>query len=263
MRNQQIGTLLFQELRKIIKDADLTIPERIEALYRLLSLSFEEATRDEKVLFTTLFSRITFACQRFPISKQSRFFIHHFRIKGKKVFRSKNIEKRTLQEVYFPLGLKAVSESISALFDLAIPTDIQKELPPKGFYKTRPVEVKEYRAKVRIVAIANDEEKFQLIAQDQSGVGEEIRVQYNIPERNENFNPTIRALKRGFEFPVTVNLLEVEIDKAGIYRPKAFVIEPDYLMDVTAVAECFKDTGTEPLLHLLKRFFCLLSRVCR
>ena len=29
---------------------------------------------------------------------------------------------------------------------------------------------------------------------------------------------------------------------------------PDYLIDVTAVAECFKDTGTEALLHLLKRF---------
>ena len=254
MRNKQVGTLLFKELQKITNNATLSISERVEALYRLLSLSFVEATRDEKVLFTTLFSRISFASQRFQISKQTRFFIHHFRIKGQQVFRSKKIEESTLENVYYPLGLKAVSESIAALFSIDIPADIKKILPAKGFYKTTPVEVKEYRAKVRIVALADDEANNQIVAQDQSGVGEEIRVQYSIPERNENFNPTIRALRRGFEFPVMMNLLDVEIDKAGIYRPKGFVIEPDYLIDVTAVAECFKDTGTEPLLHLLKRF---------
>ena len=255
MRKQQVGTLLFNELRKkIIQNKALSISEKVEALYSLLSLSFVEATKDEKVLFTTLFARISFACQRFQISKQTRFFIHHFRIKGQQVFRSKKITEKELEDIYYPLGLKAVIEAIAALFEIDIPTDIQTALPPKGFYKTAPVEAKERRAQVRIVALANDEDNDQLIAQDQSGVGEEIRVQYNIPERNENFNPTIRALKRGFEFPVTMNLLEVEIDKEGIYRPKAFVLEPDYLMDVTAVAECFKDTGTEPLLHLLKRY---------
>jgi len=254
MRNQQTGTLLFKELQKITSKTTVPIEEQVEGLYRLLSLAFVEATRDEKVLFTTLFSRISFASQRFQIAKQTRFFIHHFRIKGQQVFRSKKIEEETLQKVYYPLGLKAVSESIAALFSIDIPEEIQKILPAKGFYKTAPVEVKEFRAQVRIVALADDEANNQIIAQDQSGVGEEIRVQYSIPERNENFNPSIRALKRGFEFPVMMNLLDVEIDKAGIYRPKGFVIEPDYLIDVTAVAECFKDTGTEPLLHLLKRF---------
>ena len=53
---------------------------------------------------------------------------------------------------------------------------------------------------------------------------------------------------------MTLNLLDVEIDKAGIYRPLAFVIQPDYLIDVTAVAECFKQHGTEPFLFLLKKF---------
>ena len=261
MGNKQVGTLLFKELQKITNNTALSISEKVEALYRLLSLSFVEATRDEKVLFTTLFSRISFASQRFQISKQTRFFIHHFRIKGQQVFRSKKIETTTLEKVHYPLGLKAVSESIAVLFSIAIPSDIQKIIPPKGFYKTTPVEVKEYRAQVRIVALADDEANNQLIAQDQNGVGEEIRVQYSIPERNENFNPSIRALKRGFEFPVMMNILDVEIDKAGIYRPKGFVIEPDYLIDVTAVAECFKDTGTEALLHLLKRFTAFESSV--
>ena len=102
--------------------------------------------------------------------------------------------------------------------------------------------------------LGENETKHELIAQAEDETGEEIIIQYNIPERNENFNPTIRAIRKTFGFPITLNLLDVEIDKTGVYRPLAFVIQPDYLIDVTAVAECFKDHGTEPFLYLLKKF---------
>lgn len=32
------------------------------------------------------------------------------------------------------------------------------------------------------------------------------------------------------------------------------MIEPDYLIDVSAVAECFKDSGVEPYAYLVKKF---------
>ena len=131
MRKQQTGHLLFKELRKTANNQVLSTKEKVEALYRLLSLSFVEATRDEKVLFTTLFARISFASQRYQISKQNRFFIHHFRINGQKVLRSKKVNQHTLEKVYYPLGLKAVSESITALFEIDIPNDLQQLLPSK------------------------------------------------------------------------------------------------------------------------------------
>ena len=261
MSKQQIGILLFKELKKVTDKTEVPPAERVEALYRLLNLTFIEATRDEKVLFTTLFSRISYASQRFQINKQSRFFIHHFRKKGEQLFQNKNIAETTLQEVHLPLGIRAVADSIANLFGSSIPEYIQSILPPKGFYKTAPVEVKAFRAKINVIILRDDEKNAQLIAMDKAGVGEEVRIQYAIPERNENFNPTIRALRSMYEFPVSMNLLDVEIDASGIYRPKAFVIEPDYLIDVTAVAECFKNTGTEPLLHLLKRFMPFESSV--
>ena len=33
-----------------------------------------------------------------------------------------------------------------------------------------------------------------------------------------------------------------------------FVVEPDYLVDVSAIAECFKDTGQEPYTYLARKF---------
>ncbi len=81
-----------------------------------------------------------------------------------------------------------------------------------------------------------------------------IRVRYSLPDRNENFDPTIQVIRRVFGFPVTLNLLEVNIAANGDYQPRAIVVEPDYLMDVSAIAECFKDTGAEPYAYLVRKF---------
>ena len=51
-----------------------------------------------------------------------------------------------------------------------------------------------------------------------------------------------------------LNLIDVEVDEDNVYRPGALVIEPDFLMDVSAVAECFKDFGAESRLFLLKKY---------
>ncbi|MEY4904990.1 MAG: hypothetical protein RLZZ292_2805, partial [Bacteroidota bacterium] len=114
--------------------------------------------------------------------------------------------------------------------------------------------IKARKAKVRVVALEDDAPDDKFIARDEEHPEQVIYVKYNIAERNENFMPTIRAIRKVFGFPITLNLLDVEIDKDGTYRPKAIVIEPDYLVDVTAIAECFKDTGAEPLSYLLSRF---------
>ncbi len=259
MKKQQIGLLLFADLRKIHQHKEWTIQEKVEALHRLMSNAFIEATKEEKVLFTTLFARISYASQRYDLKKQTIFFIHNFRIASQQLWRGKKLAETELKEELYPLGLKAVSAAINALFVVDIPENIQKILPPKGFYKARPVEVKSFKASVRVIVLGDDKEKHQLIAQDEESVGEEIRIQYNIPERNENFNPTLRALNKGFGFPTTLHLLDVEIDKNGIYRPVAFVIQPDYLIDVTAVASCFLEHGTEPLLYLLKKYTAFTS----
>ena len=55
-------------------------------------------------------------------------------------------------------------------------------------------------------------------------------------------------------FPLTLQLLEVEIDTDGIFRPAGLVVEPDFLLDVTAIAECFRESNPQPLFHLLKKF---------
>ena len=50
-----------------------------------------------------------------------------------------------------------------------------------------------------------------------------------------------------------MNLLDVAIDETGILTPSFIVLEPDYLIDISSLAECFRDYGHHPGNYFLSR----------
>lgn len=247
MKAEELARLFFIEVDKIIQDEENAVEEKISRLYQLLNLLFVEATRKEQLQFTTLFARIAYATQKYNIDKQLRFYIHYFR----KFARS---AKGQDQEEMFNLGLMVLARSIRAIFDVEIAKSIKYLIPESGFEHLRPAEVQGFKPRVQILITKDEMEHNQLLGFDEANPSVEVRVQYNIPDRNENFNPTIEALREHFELPVIANLIDVEIGTDGIYRPAAIVLEPNYLVDVSAISECFKNYGAEPYSFLIKKY---------
>ena len=165
MKKKEIGRLLFKEIEKIHQHKEWDKQAQVDALYGLMGRAFVEATKEERVLFTTLFSRISYACQRYEVKKQRVFFIHNFRIEAQRLWRGKKLTEKEIEKELYPLGLQAVSDTIAALFDSPIPKEILNILPPKGFYKSRPADIKSFKPSVRVLILGEDEEKHQLIAQ--------------------------------------------------------------------------------------------------
>ena len=74
-------------------------------------------------------------------------------------------------------------------------------------------------------------------------------VRYNIPQINEEFAETCRLLWQYAQ----INLLDVAVDEAGVLTPSFIVLEPDYLLDISSLAECFRDYGHHPANYVLSR----------
>ncbi|MDX1943454.1 MAG: AAA domain-containing protein [Saprospiraceae bacterium] len=249
MKNEALAKLFYREIWKIAQNEALPLVGKVEAFYRLLQVIFIEVTKQERLQFSTLFARIAYVSHRFQFDKKLQFYIHTFRRQAEHILQNKNADEKI-----YELGLKVLAETILVLFETPISTDLQAIIPENWALPFRPAEVRAFRPKIRAVALADDSEHNQLIAKVEDQPEATIRIQYSLPAHNENFDPTIAAIRKVFGFPVTLNLLDVEIDTAGIYRPKAFVVEPDYLVDVSAVAECFREAQPEPFLHLLKKY---------
>ncbi len=247
MKNLELARLFYIEILKNHPSGMPPDDEHIQVLYRLLHTVFFNVTAQEKIQFTTFFSRMAFAFQKYQVPPKRQFFIHQFRKSSQKVD-----NERDTQLIY-QLGVKALTDAVKIFYEEDPSVEIIKILPPSDFYKYTPAEIKKKTPFLRVVLLKDDAAKEQFIGIDEESL-EEVRVQYNLAERNENFRRSVAVLKHYFTFPVTVHLLENEVDTEGVLRPRAFVIEPDHLIDVTAIAECFRKEGTEPLLYLLKKF---------
>jgi DNA replication ATP-dependent helicase Dna2 len=247
MKNQELGKLFYKEILKNHPKDVAPEYEHVQKLYQLCHAIFFNVTEHEKIQFTTFFSRVAFAFQKYQVPSKRQFFIQEFRKLAQKH------DNQTDTHILYQLGIKAVTDVIKIFYEEEPSTDIIKLLPPSNFYNIKPIEIKGKKALMRVVAMKDLPERECLEAVDEE-TSETVFVRYNLTERNENFRATIAVIRHYFSFPLTLHLLDVEVDTEGVLRPRAFVVEPDHLLDVTAIAECFRKEGAEPLLHLLKKF---------
>lgn len=245
-----LAELFYQEVNKVVRNEEMPPVDQVAALYRLLTLLFVECSKAERLQFSTLFARMAYVCHRDEVDKRLQFYLHQFRKRALKSLRSPD----KVDEGLKALGLKVLLDMIEALLDAPLPETLRGHYPPAWPTGMKAHKVAKFIPQARVVALEDDPEAEQLIVRDEAQADAAVRVQYNDAERNDNFMPTIDAIRSVFGFPLVLNLLDVEVDDQGFYHPRAFVVEPDYLMDVTAVAECFQPDGTNPWPYLLKKF---------
>jgi len=245
----QIAPGLYKEVLKIVTSEGASDSERVLALLVMMERLLIDSTKQEQLVFSTLFARLSYVGHKHRFDKGSVELLHLFRRAATSVRQG-----RPVREGVVHLGVKAVSSLIQLLYDEPISEALHSYFSEDLAFNFVVDSAIASKSVARVVALRDESEHKRLIVIDEDSPAEERRVLYDLPSRNENFRPTIEALRRVFGFPVMLHLIEVEIDNDGNYLPRAFVVEPDYLVDVSAIADCFKDTGTDPLSYLLKKF---------
>lgn len=86
--------------------------------------------------------------------------------------------------------------------------------------------------------------KLVVVTEDQ----EEIIVRCNDSQKRE-----IHTLSKHLDIDSTLNLLYCHLTESGEYATDMIVYEPDYLIDISALAECFRPYGSHPLNYTLSR----------
>ncbi len=256
-KNKELARLFYRELEKIEQQPSLVHQQKINAQYQLLSLLFHEATKEERIHFSTLFARITYVCQRLEFPKKLQFQIHYYRREARKEMQQAS-ERVAL---IYDAGRYVIAHTIRAFFLAPIPEGILPDQQEETLFPSSSGTVSAFKPKMRVLVIQDDQQAQQLVVIDEWHPEKELRVRYNLAERNENFNPTIKAIRQHFKLPLTINLIDVEIDELGILSPRGFILEPDYLVDISTIAECFKHFGELPESYLLKKLLPLTPNI--
>lgn len=193
---------------------------------------------------TDLSARISFIAAKTGLSVGEQNRLHTFRLTSNQILNrclEPNREK-LLRDV------KTLAFLVRKLSGENIPDELYRLLPrADATYLVAPPACERVR-RMRVCFQYADEQYLYVTPLDEVSERPYL-VRYNIPQINEEFAETCKLLWQHAQ----MNLLDVAIDEAGILTPSFIVLEPDYLIDISSLAECFRDYGHHPGNYFLSR----------
>src|SRR5690554_3104625 len=101
-----------------------------------------------------------------------------------------------------------------------------------------------------------DREKKILICYSEDYHDTSLIVRYGVSPENIEFNSSVEH----FWIGAKLNILDCYKDEDGFLVPSYIILEPDYLIDASAIAECFQDYSTSPLHYFRRKFESVENR---
>ena len=226
------GLEFFDDLLEV-SNGHNSITDKYPKMRSLLERACKDLTSEENIQFSNLFSRLNYVCEKTKLDKQKTFQINSFRINANKVLHS---DFKPTNEEYLK-DLKSLSNAFSHFYNVSIPIELLSIFPKTDYYKPKQRQGKKY-GRVRVEVSSTDED-FIYAFDEENPTEEPIKIKHHVNGINEQFNSTISKLWKGSQ----LNLIDVTVDDSGIYLPDLIILEPDYLIDISSLAECFKDEG--------------------
>lgn len=199
---------------------------------------------NESLQMTDLSARISFVAAKVGLSVVEQNRLHTFRLTSNAILNRKQepVREHLLRDA------KTIAFFIRKLSGEDIPEELYRLFPKADATYLAAPPARERVQRMRVCFQYADEQYLYVTPLDE--VSEKpYLVRYNIPQINEEFAETCKLLWRHAQ----LNLLDTAIDEAGILTPSFIVLEPDYLIDISSLAECFRDYGHHPANYYLSR----------
>jgi len=216
--------------------------------YRQLREALERVMRQQMMgtglQATDLAARINYVATQFALDGREQNQLHTFRLTSNDILN----HRKEPSEQEFLRDLRAVAYAYRKIIHEDIPPKLYTLLPKQ---ETTPAVKREKETRIRRIRVCFDyaDESYLYVRPIDVLEEEPVKVNYNKPGVNEEFKDTVEELWRYAQ----LNLLDVTVDDNGVYTPSFIVLEPDYLLDISSLAECYKDYGSHPANYFLSR----------
>jgi len=245
MSSSQIAPQYTSLIVSYLKSNDQKVLNKKEDLYRsfqVFSFLIEKATENESIGFETLFARLAYYSVKRNIPGRINFLNQKLR--------------RLIKSGVYPIDeIPQIADFVHYLIwkNLELVSDVEL---PSGFnnFQSRFLEEikkkrSEFQRVVKAIVFEYDLESGELVFIDE----QIAHVKQKGYLTGKMFNKQMQKICKHLELPITVNFLDVEISDENIYSAKAFVFDPDLLVGVTSIAECFQSSGYTALKYLSRK----------
>jgi len=224
----------------------LSAPSETQALimHETLVIACHEGLKNTRHGFGNLSSQVESLCRQHNIAPQDIVAIQKMR-------RHSNSYAPILPEDV-AYDCRALAIFVSAVVQEAIPSFLVGKIPARG-RTTENIQITNYRY-IRCIVREWDDSTIQVAVTNQDSSEELLLVDYmNTPDYID-FSYLRPMLREGMQ----LNLLDCTVTRKKVV-PRLIVVEPDYLIDISTIANCFESYGHHPLLFTVNRLTPRLS----
>ena len=234
----------YHFLLTVCRDENIPLTTAYRQLREFLERLCRTQMPDGSLQMTDLSARISFVASKAGLSVVEQNRLHTFRLTSNAVLNrlAEPSRENLLRDI------KTLTFFVKKLTGEEIPAELYRLLPRADATYIVSPPAKERVRRMRVCFQYADDTYLYVLPVD-TVADEPLRVRYNVPQVNEEFAETCQLLWRHAQ----VNLLDVAVDEAGVLTPSFIILEPDYLLDISSLAECFKDYGHHPANYLLAR----------
>ena len=224
----------------------LSAPSEAQALimHETLVIACHEGLKNTRHGFGNLSSQVESLCRQHNIAPQDIVAIQKMR-------RHSNSNAPILPEDV-AYDCRALAIFVSAVVQEAIPSFLVGKIPARGRTMEN-IQITNYRY-IRCIVREWDDSTIQVAVTNQDSSEELLTVDYmNTPDYID-FSYLRPMLREGMQ----LNLLDCTVTRKKVV-PRLIVVEPDYLIDISTIANCFETYGHHPLLFTVNRLTPRLS----
>lgn len=234
----------YDELTYLSSDNNEFIVNKYKKLRDLLERVIRTKITDSSLQMTDLGARINYVASLSNMNRRELNALHTFRLNSNSILNRR--KQANLKE--FNKDALAVQIAFDRIFNQST---AHLETSKEGKKNDAKLEVEENRSFIQKIRVCFEylDDKFLYVNSTDSVEPGLIKVAYNVKGINDEFNETIDKLWRFAQ----LNLLDVKVTEDNIFVPSFIVLEPDYLIDISSLAECFRDYGSHPYNYILNR----------
>jgi DNA replication ATP-dependent helicase Dna2 len=228
-RHQALADHFYRRLSRIESQTESDIHGRHEALRRLLQEQFERATEEDRLSFSTRYARISYVAHKLGLPRRLTYFERQFR----------QTQPDDQNEHSLSMGLRVATELTERLFGVAIPERLQT-IAEHPYPSYREPEVRGHYYQLRVLVLEVDSHNQLLRVSPEARPEQRFVIPYGEDELAEGPVPTAVGILEKISGPYVIcNLINAQLRDGGRLYPSQIVIEPDFLVNVTDVANCF------------------------
>ncbi len=234
---------IYSDLYNICRNKEIVSPHSsYTILKRLFYITLDDKTKEAGFAFSGPFAKMDYLAKEYHLQKSIYRALNHFRAKIRTLnnYHSDELKRTLLYDI------RLFTEFVSCIYQERAPSSLSDYLPNdlwvESSHADRPI------TELLRVVVDHWDEKF-IYTEIADEISDEAVVCYAYATDAGDLTPIGRILKKG----VQLNLIRPKI-RENIYYPEFIIFEPDFLLDISTIADSFEEYGITPYSYLIKRF---------